>query len=320
MDDPKIGRRGVLFGAGATALAATLAGTDHAAAEPRHRPKSPFDKFDDEAQPSLLAAATPSKPKSGYVYRSASFLDFHTLGFGSERTIGAVGAYENTAIAMSATVDLPAVALIRDVEFYFLNNSAGELMRFGAEVWSPGVANGDLDQLVYGEWGSSSAMQTHRLDVPIAQQGPYPAGAKLLISFLANGNPDMQMNGARVGLIAGGAISMRSVPYRAYDTRTAAGGILTGGTHRAVTFAASVTPPGTSAVIVNLTAVGASANGFLRAYATDVAMPTTSSLNFTASGDAIANALPVGISAARQLSVYTSTTCHFIVDVLGTIS
>ena len=316
MDDP-IGRRGVLFGAGATALvAATLAGTDHAAAAPPERPRSPFDK----GQRSGLAA-TPSKPISGYVYRSASFLDFHTLGFGSERTIGNVGAYENIAFAMSATVDLPAVALVRDVEFYFLHNSAGDSMRAGVEVWSPGVANGDVTQLVFGEWsGTSSVMQTQRLVVALAQQGPYPPGAKLLISFLANGNSNMQMNGARVGLIAGGSIAMRSVPYRAYDSRTASGGILTGGTHRAVTIPASVTPSGTSAAIINLTAVEASGNGSLRAYATDAAMPTGSSLYFAAGGVAVANALPVRISAAHQLSVYASKTCHFIVDVLGTIS
>ena len=84
-----------------------------------------------------LTAATPSKPKSGYVYRSASFLDFHTLGNGSERTIGNVGVYEGSAYAMSAAVDLPPVALVRDVEFYFLNDSADALMRCGVEASDP---------------------------------------------------------------------------------------------------------------------------------------------------------------------------------------
>jgi hypothetical protein len=194
----------VLLGAGATALAAaTLTGTGHAAAAPPVRPRSPFDK----GAPGVgLAAATPSKPLSGYVYRSASFLDFHTLGSGSERTIGNVGAYENLAFAMSATVDLPAVALVRDVELYFLNSSSGDLMRVVVEVWSPGVANGDVAQIGYGEWGASSAMQTHRLVVPLGQQGPYPAGAKLY--FTASGGPVANALPVRISA----PISCRSAP------------------------------------------------------------------------------------------------------------
>lgn len=62
------------------------------------------------------------------------------------------------------------------------------------------------------------------------------------------------------------------------------------------------------------------ANGVLRADQTDVAMLTASSLYITTSGGAVANALPARISAACQLSVCASNTCHFIVDVLGAIS
>ncbi len=318
MDESTVARRRILLGAGvaAAAAAAGLPATDATAAKPR---KGLGDWLEDRRQRSAMAAVQASSPITGYVYRSASYFDFHTVESGSERSVGNVGMYENIAFAMCATMDIPIGAIVRDIEFYYSSTEPGQTVGLGAQVWSPGVASFGEQDLVFAEYGASSGIQVRRLVVPVALQGPFPAGAKLELFFAGRGSSSQQISGARVGFNGGGAVHMRSEPARIYDTRVQ-GGILTGGTTRAVTFSIAQAPRGTVAAIINLTALGSSTGGFLKAYTTGFPVPAISSINYAAGGSAIANGLFVGVSAGRQLTVYASTTSHFVVDLLGTVS
>ena len=73
-----------------------------------------------------------------------------------------------------------------------------------------------------------------------------------------------------------------------------------------------------ASAIVNLTAVDASANGFLTAYPCDQSVPTTSNVN-VASGGTVANAVVVSLSSDGALCVVSSVETHVLVDLMGSV-
>jgi len=105
-------------------------------------------------------------------------------------------------------------------------------------------------------------------------------------------------------------------PRRVLDSRTAGAPIGTSGTSVVVTGGA--VPSTARAVLVNLTTVGASANGLpLLSWATGAVRPTTSNGN-TVKGAAIATQVVVGIGTSGRISLATGAgTTHVVVDVLG---
>lgn len=317
-DLTSVARRRLLLGAGATAVvAAGLRGVEPAAADPN---QSPADRAPSPTERSVTAKVTPSSLISGYVYRSVSWADFSPESLSLGRTYGGFGARTVTgAGTLWATLDLPAGAVVREIEWYASNASGASLSLFGRR-WRPGeesFAWGLADDSIST---AAAGLRARRVLVPVQNQIPFAPGTKLALGFEATGASNAQVSGARVGFTGGGAVTMREVPYRAYDSRNQGSGILPAGSTRIVTIPGFAAPSGTSALIINLTAFGASANGFLRVFAADAAAPTISSINIPGSNTAIANGLLVGISSARQLKVYASSTSHFLIDVLGTVS
>ena len=78
-------------------------------------------------------------------------------------------------------------------------------------------------------------------------------------------------------------------------------------------------PAGAVAVIGNVTAVDASARGYLTCYPEGVATPATSSLNFPVS-TSVANGVTVALSSVGQLDIYVSQTTDVIFDATGFIA
>ncbi len=76
--------------------------------------------------------------------------------------------------------------------------------------------------------------------------------------------------------------------------------------------------PGVTGVLVNITATGATADGYLKVYPGNASAPAASALNFQEKS--IANAIVVGVSSSRQIKIYASRTVHVIVDITGTLS
>ncbi len=310
-----IARRRLLLGAGATALvAASLRGTETAEAKPSPQPKD-WSRFLDASGPDPLAAQR-SDPLSGYSYRGVSFADFQPVGEDNWRLLAATG-FSSSAGIMMATLDIPAGAILRDVEWYYFNPGAG--VELSAAVWRPGIFT--LAKASVTNYPASSGPQVRRIVIPSTYQVAYSAGSKLILTFISNSAPqNAEIVGARAGFSGGGAVSLRDVPYRVYDSRNPAAGILPAGKTRTIAVPLAIAPPGSSGLVINLAAVGASANGYLRVYGAHAAAPTTSSINFGGQGAAIANGLLVGLSGNRLINVYASATVHFIVDVLGTLS
>lgn len=72
-----------------------------------------------------------------------------------------------------------------------------------------------------------------------------------------------------------------------------------------------------SAVLVNLTALNGVSPGFVTAWATGMAQPTTSNLNLSAVGEAGANLAIVPLGADGALQLFASTDLDVIIDVVG---
>lgn len=308
-------RRRLLLGAGAGALAAASL-SDLAQAKPtavptppplRQRLRAPGD--------GTTAAAQRSNPLSGYTYRAVSFADFHPVEKDNWREVAAIG-FRSTAGLMYATVEIPAGAIAKDVEFYYLNPNASVELAVG--IWQPGVF--DIDYWVIENANASSGNKVRRLVIPSEFQVAREPGSRLLLAFISSGTPQAEIVGARVGFSGGGVVSLRDTPVRVYDSRTAAAGILEAKETRTLAVPVAVAPTGTSGLVVNLTAIYATGVGFLTVWGAHVLnRPPTSSINFTAA-DPVANCLLVGISANRLIKVYANPGTHVVVDVLGTVS
>jgi hypothetical protein len=103
-------------------------------------------------------------------------------------------------------------------------------------------------------------------------------------------------------------------PSRAFDSRAAAFGrpVGAGETVRV--------PTGTAdgGSLLNVTATGASADGYLTVFPCDTALPPSSNLNVRAGVD-VANFAVVRPSATGEVCVYASSPTHVIVDVMGAL-
>lgn len=128
-----------------------------------------------------------------------------------------------------------------------------------------------------------------------------------------------------VGYLAANGLTqmpMLSAPQRIVDTRSN-GGPINGGTSRCFAMAGvSGIPASAIGVIVNLTAVGYTTQGWETAYPAGAGVPATSTLNFDTIEYAMANGAIIGL-AGGQLCVNVGTTnstpgsSHVILDVVG---
>lgn len=122
-----------------------------------------------------------------------------------------------------------------------------------------------------------------------------------------------------------GALSVLPASVRVYDSRSGQAPTsvgpktpLVGGTARAVdmTVNSSGVPAGANAVLINLTAVPRSGSGFLAVFKAGIAFPGTSTLNWSATGNPIANAAVVAVGAGK-INLLANASTDVIVDVVG---
>lgn len=111
-----------------------------------------------------------------------------------------------------------------------------------------------------------------------------------------------------------GAVFVPVEPYRAYDSRTAAGPLVSGQPRMVPTNV----PAGAKAVAYNLTATGMTGSGYLAVSPGDAPAGGTSTLNYAAAAQTWANAAISGVDDQGQLMVAaTGAPTQFIVDVVG---
>ena len=310
-----VARRRLLAGAGAgaAALVGLAASAGPAAADSDLAAGSTDD---------AVINATPVVPVigssaiSGYSYRMLSLFDFYPELPTASRAFGAFGCYGTSSTGLWASIDIPAGACVRDIEWYAYNTSGSTTYGF-ARIWIAGT--GDFRTSV-GDVNipSGAGVRTFRAEVPSSAQGPFPLGCKLMLGFGSYHGASTQINGVRVGLSnGGGTAGLLPAPVRAYDSR-AAGGRLSAGSTRTITLPSSVCPVGTSALIVNVIAVAAERSGYLKMWPGHVASTDTSAVSYPR-GTNIANAQVVGVSSSRQIKLRSSARIDVVIDVIGTI-
>jgi hypothetical protein len=119
-----------------------------------------------------------------------------------------------------------------------------------------------------------------------------------------------------------GEMPMLNGPQRLVDTRLSGGAVGTGQTRCFATAGQIGIPASARAVVLNLTAAGYGAQGWLTAYPSG-AIPSTSTLNFDPSEYAMANGAIIGLGSNGQLCVNVGTTnnapggSHIVIDVVG---
>ena len=78
-------------------------------------------------------------------------------------------------------------------------------------------------------------------------------------------------------------------------------------------------PAGATAVVMNVTAIGATAPGYLTVYPGGAELPGASSLNFTA-GRSVPNLVESGVGGSGEISVVANTAVDVVVDLEGYVS
>ena len=129
------------------------------------------------------------------------------------------------------------------------------------------------------------------------------------------------------GPTTAGSLHLLATPKRVYSTRAADEPVAVGpktplsaGTRTIdCTAGSSGVPTGATGLVLNVTAIAASANGFLSVSPGASGFSGTSTLNWTANGAVVANGVTVGSGAAATIDVTIGGggTADFIVDVMG---
>ncbi|BDV29457.1 hypothetical protein [Microbacterium terricola] len=308
-------RRGLFLGAGAIAAGAAIAlgeASPVAAAETAPDGRGAGTDAAPDATP--VTATIASAPVTGRVYRHATMFDFFSEYASAQPAWGGYGVYSSPSSYLWTSIEIPAGALIRDIEWYVYNTS-GTNYPLWARLWVPG--SGTLNTPVLDLTATSgSDVRAFRGTVPSSNYGPFPPGVKLMLGVGTSGSFNLQVNGARVGFSRGaGEVGMLSAPERILDTRS--GNRIGSGSTRTVKVPAAVAPTGTSAVLLKVTALSATGSGALTIYPSGVTRPGSTSLNFTTS--TIGTTVLVRVPSDRKLKVYTSKTVHVLLDAIATI-
>jgi hypothetical protein len=302
-------RRRGLFGAGAalaTGGAITLAGasparaaTEEGAARRRDTPVT-----------STLATA----PRPGYDYRHVSWLDFQPESGPATRVYGGRGAYSSgTSPYMWATVEIPAGAILRDLEWYVYNDSGATVTGLG-RLWAAGTGTlfstvGDVSV------GSGSATQRVRIEVPAATRGPHPTGVKLALGLNTAGTAGtVQINGVRVGL-TGGESTVALLP-KAVEILDAK---FNNGQVRTLVLPPALVPVGATGVLLNVTATKGDGAGTVTVYSPSGGKPGPT-LSYPRKGLSVANAIAVPVSSQRNVAIKVTRKARVRLDLIGSFS
>jgi hypothetical protein len=140
---------------------------------------------------------------------------------------------------------------------------------------------------------------------------PLSASGHLCVFTLASGHVIVDLQGAFGPETVGTArLTPLPTPGRLLDTRD------TGRSTVMTIPVASAAGADAAAVAVNLTATGAAASGWLKAYSCDDDVPPVSNVNFLP-GDTVASSAFVPVSASDTICVQSSTPVDVVVDITG---
>jgi hypothetical protein len=323
MPDPRhrapFSRRRAVAGLGLAGAAAVFApsAADAAPTGARHRGPSNQGEVQDAAPSGLNPIA--SAPLTGYTYTFLDMWDFTPENFISGRTwTSAGGTYApvGSGDTMWATTQLPAGAVLGDVEWYVSATSATELM---GRIWvagTPTLMKKACDGIILGS-SEQGLVRAKRIVPSVSTNGPYPHGTKLALGVFTPSDASVAVNGVRIGYkLAPAGEVLLPAPIRVYDSRP---GTKIENGHTRTHSVAGQLPVGAVGALLNVTVVGTEGTGFLTVYSSAVAQPAASSTNWFGSNQILANGVETAIPSGRSFKV----TCggghrtDYILDLVG---
>jgi hypothetical protein len=143
------------------------------------------------------------------------------------------------------------------------------------------------------------------------------AGTSMCVYTSATTDLVVDVSGAFTAAGKGLRFTPAQIPTRLVDTRTGGATVAAGSVTRVAVPAPS--GPKAGAVMVDVTAAGATAPGFLAAYSCDGPQPSTSTLNYGAEQPVASDAV-VPLGSSGTLCIYASAPVGIVVDLTGTFS
>ncbi len=297
-----LGRRGALAALLGTAAVAASAGSAQAG------PSSNVKSVASAASPVTSTIASPAL--SGYAYRTAWYFDFLPLDPSTiARTFSGTGGIYAAGV-LEASIEIPAGALLRDVEWY-VANSSGSSATFSCAIWTP--ANGYITTFAPASVPSSGGAPTAtRVLTTSDNWGPYPDGSKIVLYAPTASN--ILLNGVRLGFTGGGLeVNVRPVPVKIYDSVTTGGKFAAAETR---TISLAGISPGTTAAILRIITKTSTANGSIKVYPANQAEPDVGAATIIANAEGIGE-ITVPVIASRQIKLKPSRAAHVRVDLVG---
>ena len=218
-----------------------------------------------------------------------------------------------------ATTQIPPGAVLGDVEWYVSSIAATQLM---GRIWVAGVPT--LMQTVCdGTIPANSTIGLYgRAGIvpPAATNGPYPHGTKLALGVFTPNDASVAVNGVRVGwkLAPAGEVILPA-PVRLYDSRSGGGAKIETGHTRTHSLATKL-PAGAVGALLNVTVTSTEKSGYLKVYSSAVPAPATSSMNWFAPHQTLANGVQTAVSSGRSLKVTcggSDAKTHYVLDLVG---
>jgi hypothetical protein len=323
--------RRALLGAGAASFGALALGADAALAADTGAP--PPDDVSMGGAPARLVESFPELAPpavSGATMATKSSTDAIGYDNGGPSTLTWVNAAITTVYAPGGVVlcslDVPAGGRIVQIDYYGFRGTAGtqtwRLLRLDGTTGGFTVPND-----ITSPSGTNQVVHTSLTGIDLLVE----PGVRFTADLLAS-----SANSAFVSVvyqyIPPGLLFYPLTPFRAYDSRwPGVGGPILANTSRPVSVkdahdtntgavtTADLVPASARAVGYNLTITGTSGSGFLAITPGDEVTFGASAINWSSTGQDLANGGTVGVNAAREVKVFAGFTgsTQFIVDVTG---
>jgi hypothetical protein len=297
MDHP-LTRRGLLGGigaaAGAAALGVSLPMTAAAATPP--------------AEPDLDPAA--NEPLvAGLTYQMVDAVAFTPRDFDSAwpRAVIAQGAELANGGSLSASIDVPVGAVLKQVTLFYISPTASPPQTASLKRK---VITGSYDDIVPpAPLPQGSGLLSYTFGVTQAVDG-----TATFALFVTTNDATQVVGGMRVGYQppAQAFVALSGVPR--YDSRTGAGK-LAAGEERIIDVGV---PAGARAAVLNLTVTETEAAGYVAVFAANVKWPGNSSVNWSVTGQTVANAVISPVGADGKIKVLGGVNkTHIVIDTQG---
>jgi hypothetical protein len=246
---------------------------------------------------------------AGLAYVMVDAVAFTPRDFDSAwpRAVIAQGAELASGGALSASLDVPVGAVIKQVTLFYLSASGSPTQTASLKRK---VVTGSYDDIVPpATLPQGAGFLSYTFGVSQAVDG-----TATFAVFVTTSDATQVLGGMRVGYQPPpqAFVALTGVPR--YDSRTGAGK-LAAGEERIIDVGV---PAGARAAVLNLTVTETEAAGYVAVFASNIKWPGNSSVNWSVTGQTVANAVISPVGADGKIKVLGGVNkTHIVIDTQG---